>query len=101
MFLADSNHGYKMIGVGKLVAEELLSNQRADLRPTSTLAATPRGSAPHLQQPISLELACNQTVSDALLGHESDTAVRRHLARAGKPLPPNTCHPTPLDLFQP
>ena len=31
MFLADSNHGYKMIGVGKLVAEELLSNQRADL----------------------------------------------------------------------
>lgn len=30
-FLADSNHGYKMIGVGKLVAEELVSGTRSDL----------------------------------------------------------------------
>ncbi|NVK01782.1 MAG: monomeric sarcosine oxidase, partial [Oceanospirillaceae bacterium] len=30
-FLADSNHGYKMIGVGKLVAEELLEHRRTDL----------------------------------------------------------------------
>ena len=30
-FLADSNHGYKMIGVGKLVAEELISGKRSEL----------------------------------------------------------------------
>lgn len=29
--IADSNHGYKMLGVGKLVAEELLSGQRSTL----------------------------------------------------------------------
>ena len=31
--IADSNHGYKMIGVGELVAEELLGNKRALLEP--------------------------------------------------------------------
>jgi glycine/D-amino acid oxidase-like deaminating enzyme len=31
--VADSNHGYKMIGVGKLVAEELLGKQSALLEP--------------------------------------------------------------------
>jgi glycine/D-amino acid oxidase-like deaminating enzyme len=31
--IADSNHGYKMIGVGKLVAEELLNGESALLRP--------------------------------------------------------------------
>jgi glycine/D-amino acid oxidase-like deaminating enzyme len=31
--IADSNHGYKMIGVGKLVAEELLGQQSALLEP--------------------------------------------------------------------
>ena len=30
-FLADSNHGYKMIGVGKLVAEEIVSNVDSEL----------------------------------------------------------------------
>lgn len=32
-FLADSNHGYKMIGVGKLVAEELCGEPSSLLRP--------------------------------------------------------------------
>ncbi len=32
-FIADSNHGYKMIGVGHLVAEELLGNGQALLAP--------------------------------------------------------------------
>jgi glycine/D-amino acid oxidase-like deaminating enzyme len=32
-FIADSNHGYKMIGVGHLVAEELLGNGQALLEP--------------------------------------------------------------------
>ena len=31
--IADSNHGYKMIGVGKLVAEELLGGKSALLEP--------------------------------------------------------------------
>ncbi|HSG03679.1 MAG TPA: FAD-binding oxidoreductase [Marinobacterium sp.] len=30
-FLADSNHGYKMIGVGKLVAEEIVSHSKSEL----------------------------------------------------------------------
>ncbi len=32
-FIADSNHGYKMIGVGKLVAQELVGSQSALLEP--------------------------------------------------------------------
>lgn len=32
-FIADSNHGYKMIGVGKLVAEELVGSKSALLEP--------------------------------------------------------------------
>ena len=32
-FIADSNHGYKMIGVGKLVAEELVRSKSALLEP--------------------------------------------------------------------
>ncbi len=32
-FLADSNHGYKMIGVGKLVAEELLGEESELMKP--------------------------------------------------------------------
>ena len=31
--IADSNHGYKMIGVGKLVAEELLDQPSSLLHP--------------------------------------------------------------------
>ena len=31
--MADSNHGYKMIAIGKLVADELLGNQSALLEP--------------------------------------------------------------------
>ena len=31
--IADSNHGYKMIGVGDLVADELLGRKRALLEP--------------------------------------------------------------------
>ena len=31
--IADSNHGYKMIGVGKLVAQELMGEKSALLEP--------------------------------------------------------------------
>ena len=43
MFLADSNHGYKMLGVGKLVAEELLSGQRDALLKPFRLARYAEG----------------------------------------------------------
>jgi glycine/D-amino acid oxidase-like deaminating enzyme len=32
-FIADSNHGYKMIGVGKLVADDIMGNESDLLRP--------------------------------------------------------------------
>jgi glycine/D-amino acid oxidase-like deaminating enzyme len=32
-FIADSNHGYKMIGVGELVADEILGNEKDLLKP--------------------------------------------------------------------
>ena len=32
-FIADSNHGYKMLGVGKLVAAELLGRRQSLLAP--------------------------------------------------------------------
>ena len=31
--VADSNHGFKMIGVGKLVAKYLMGDEVADLKP--------------------------------------------------------------------
>ena len=31
--IADSNHGFKMIGVGKLVAKYLMGDEVADLKP--------------------------------------------------------------------
>jgi len=31
--IADSNHGYKMIGVGQLVADEILGNENELLKP--------------------------------------------------------------------
>ena len=55
--IADSNHGYKMIGVGELVADELLGEKRALLEPFrfSRYAAGPVASGE--QQPVSVELA--------------------------------------------
>jgi glycine/D-amino acid oxidase-like deaminating enzyme len=32
-FIADSNHGYKMIGVGKLVAQQVMGEQSRILEP--------------------------------------------------------------------
>ena len=55
--IADSNHGYKMIGVGKLVARR---DHRGAERPPGAvpLLALCRGqAAPGLQQPVSLELS--------------------------------------------
>ena len=41
--IADSNHGYKMLGVGQLVAKEVLA-RRARCSPRSATAATPKAS---------------------------------------------------------
>ena len=90
MFPADSNHGYKMIGVGKLVAKELLSNQRADLKPFR-FSRYAEGDLHPTSNSHFPELAY-QTVSDALLGHEPDTAVRDTLPELVSP-----CLPTPVN----
>ena len=42
--IADSNHGYKMIGVGALVAKEMLGEPQELLAPVPTLPATPRAA---------------------------------------------------------
>ena len=52
--IADSNHGYKMIGVGKLVAEELLNGESALLAPFRFSRFTRRVKLhPVSQQPVS------------------------------------------------
>ena len=55
--IADSNHGYKMIGVGKLVAEEIMGREIAIARTISFFALCRRPTTPGFQQPIPLELA--------------------------------------------
>ena len=42
--IADSNHGYKMIGVGKLVAGEILGETQPPARAVPLLALSPRAS---------------------------------------------------------
>ena len=88
MFLADSNHGYKMIGVGKLVAE-LLSNQRADLLKPFRFT-TPKGICTPPPTAHFRELACIRPCRTHC-GHEPDAAVRRHLPELVSP-----CLPTPV-----
>ena len=55
--IADSNHGYKMIGVGELVADELLGDQQCAARAVPLLALRRGQAAPGEQQPVSLELS--------------------------------------------
>ena len=46
--IADSNHGYKMIGVGKLVAEEILENRESELlKPFRFRSIRQRSIAPY------------------------------------------------------
>ena len=54
--IADSNHGYKMIGVGELVADELLGEQARAARAVPFLALRRGQPASGQQQPVSLEL---------------------------------------------
>ena len=42
--IADSNHGYKMIGVGKLVAQEIVGEKSAAARAVPLLALCRRAS---------------------------------------------------------
>ena len=55
--IADSNHGYKMIGVGELVADELLGGTSALLEPFRFSRYAEGTAASGEQQPVSLELA--------------------------------------------
>ena len=55
-FIADSNHGYKMIGVGTLVAKELLGEPQALLEPFRWSRYAEGRPAPGEQFPLPLEL---------------------------------------------
>ena len=55
-FIADSNHGYKLLGVGALAASELLGKTERLLQPFR-FSRYARGELhPHQQQPVPLEL---------------------------------------------
>ena len=54
--IADSNHGYKMIGVGDLVAGELLGEKRALLDPFRFSRYAEGRAASGQQQPVPVEL---------------------------------------------
>ena len=55
--IADSNHGYKMIGVGKLVADDIIGKQSDLLRAVPLLALRRGQAAPGLAQPVPVELS--------------------------------------------
>ena len=54
---ADSNHGYKMIAVGKEIARVVTGEHSSLLHPVPLRALRDRGPAPRLEQPLSLELS--------------------------------------------
>jgi hypothetical protein len=54
--IADSNHGYKMIGVGKLVADELLGAQARVARAVPVFALRRGQAASGEPQSLSVEL---------------------------------------------
>ena len=54
--IADSNHGYKMIGVGKLVADDVCGRESDLLGPFRFSRFRRRQAAPDIQQPVPVEL---------------------------------------------
>ena len=54
--IADSNHGYKMIGVGKLAAQEIVRREIEAARALPLLALCRRQAAPGVEQPVPVEL---------------------------------------------
>ena len=54
--IADSNHGYKMIGVGKLVAQEIVGREERAARAVPLFALRRGQAASGLQQPVPVEL---------------------------------------------
>lgn len=54
--IADSNHGYKMIGVGKLVATQIMGEKSALLEPFRFSRFKVRKAPSCLKQPLPLEL---------------------------------------------
>ncbi len=65
--IADSNHGYKMIGVGKLVAGELTGEPSRLLRAVPFFALRRRQAASGLQQPVSMELRRHERLREKVL----------------------------------
>jgi methylglutamate dehydrogenase subunit A len=54
--IADSNHGYKMIGVGKLVAQELMGEKSRLLEPFRMARFREGRAASDLAQSVPVEL---------------------------------------------
>ena len=54
--IADSNHGYKMIGVGKLVAQEIVRREERAARAVPLLALRRGQASPGVEQPVPVEL---------------------------------------------
>jgi len=66
--IADSNHGYKMIGVGHLVAEDISAAGPAISWSRSASRASPRQAASNLQQSVPVELvSCPEQPTRRLL----------------------------------
>ena len=54
--IADSNHGYKMIGVGELVAQEILGERERPARAVPPLPLRRGPAASGFDEPLPLEL---------------------------------------------
>ena len=54
---ADSNHGYKMIAVGKEIARVVTGEHSSPAASLPLRALRDRGPAPGVEQPVSLELS--------------------------------------------
>ena len=79
-FVADSNHGFKMIGVGALVAEELCGKPSKSTGAVPLLARYEKGELhPVSNSPVPVELRTNGTIrnSRVVLGNLAAQATSR------------------------
>ena len=83
---ADSNHGYKMIAVGREIARELQGEHSSLLRPFRLRALRDRRAAPGLAQPLPVELSgadCRAGACVVVGGGVLGLAAARGAGRAG------------------
>ena len=83
--IADSNHGYKMIGVGKLVADDICGNESDLLRPFRFSPLRRGQAASDLAQPVPLELIGDRDRNRATHGIALTTHEARGLVKPDRP----------------